>query len=237
NNKVLVGVSATVAIITFFHKSLSTIFKKTQLFIKTKLKLKSVLLPSRKAYMDALNSCLNMNKDTYRAIIVGPLFLSPPWVFDRRNRESSTKSYDDKLFNFLLSKSNSRTHDIRIILRNQNRYVEKIDKLVLPDEREEFKKCVLRNIDSLWGSSLERGPDLVCSDVGHFRIDVIFDKAMISAARLSKERPVNGGYISYDSVEINQQRHVFDQVFDELSRGNGSEVEELKRYIKNLWTE
>lgn len=193
-------------------------------------------LPSRRAYMDKLINLLEINKNRYRAVIVGPLFLHPDWVLKRRNASSSTRSYDDKLFRFILANTNERNHDIRLILANRKRYKTKVDKLVLEGEREKFIEDMLAAVDLVWGGEGEKGPDLLCSDVGHFRIDVIFDHAVVSAARLSPDRPLNGGVLSYSKTEIEFQTETFDQVFDELSEGNAVEVQKLREFIMNLWS-
>jgi hypothetical protein len=239
NVEVIGGLAALAAIWIFFKNGIVFAYRKLALFVRVYLirSDKKRRLATRKEYMETLINLLSLNKKSYRAIIVGPIFLHPAWVVERRNKMSATKSYDDKLYEFIMSKSLKRNNDIRIILRNTERYEVKLNKLILAEDREEFKKDMLSAIDTLWGKNDEKGPDLVCSDVGHFRIDVIFDSAVVTAARLSNDRPVSGGFVSLNKNDHKIQTEIFDQVFDELSSGNSSEVQKLRAYVNQLWTE
>lgn len=238
--KEVIGIAAAlIAIWIFFKNGLIFALRKIVILFKFYFARsdKKKMLVTRKEYMDELIKHLGLNSKSYRAIIVGPIFLHPNWVFERRNKISSTSSYDDKLYEFVMSKSLRRNHNIKIILRNTERYKTKLDKLVLPEERERFKQDVLLAIDALWGMNNEKGPDLVCSNVGHFRIDVIFDNAVVSAARLSDSRPVSGGMLSLSKQDHQVQTQFFDQVFNELSEGNSIEVNKLREYVRVLWSE
>lgn len=239
NETLLSALAALVAIALFLWAPVRVFFRAIFVFVRSRFwnSQKKIRLTTRKQYMEELARLLEINRRQYRAVIVGPLFLHPNWVIERRNAMSATTSYDDKLLTFILAHSQKRNHNIRIILANRARYRTKVDKLVLEAERPKFIADMLQAIDLVWGVNAEKGPDLVCSDVGHFRIDVIFDNALVTAARLSPDRPLSGGLLSYSADEVQAQSELFDQVFDELSGGNAREVQKLKDFVTNLWAE
>lgn len=190
-------------------------------------------LGSRREYVLACMDLLRSTK-TYRATVVGPLFLHPIWYSERRAERRQLPDYERSVYDFVIRHCATRNSDVRIILRNTARYLAKVDELVKRQERSRFKADVLDRIDEVWGDGT-RGPDLCCHETGHMRVEIIFDGAFIESYRPGPNAPLAGGRLSADIDEIADARARFDEVFDGSSRGQLAEINKLKAFVRELW--
>jgi hypothetical protein len=191
-------------------------------------------LSSRKEYVETALSLLRGTHKTYRATVVGPLFLHPAWYVQRRAKSAQLPDYESEVHRFISARP-ARTHDIRLILRNCDRYRDKVDQFVRKEERSFFRDCLLKAIEEMWGQNGERGPDLCCVDTGYLRVELIFDNGMIASHRGGPKSPISGGQLWRDPEVIRNERARFDAVFDGSSRGQASELDELRNFVVNLW--
>lgn len=193
------------------------------------------VLHSREEHAAQAIEQLERGPQTLRATWVGPLFLHPQWYFDRRNADTQRPHIDIALLEYLRRIDVRRSHAHRLICRNAARYRAKIDRYVLPPERDRFIADVLSNVDELWGNDGERGPDLCCIDSGFLKVELIFDDSMIVSHRAGPTAPLSGGTIISDPDSILAERVEFDAVFDGSSRGQFRELQELRHFVRTLW--
>lgn len=192
-------------------------------------------LKSRRELVQTSLSLLVRPSQSFRATIVGPLFLHPPWYVERRNRKIQLPNYDVTLAEYVRTRALSRTHEIRLIFTLSERYRTKVEAYVKPQERRMFQESLLEAIEGLWGSSGNRGPDICCVHPGFLHIQSIYDTAVITTYRVSPTSPIGGGLISYRDDAIERERARFDNVFDSCSNGQEEELKKLMAHVKKLW--
>jgi len=216
---------------------------------KTCLVLKEMLEPSQHCFSKRprdLNSRLMLiqekiklikNTSSLRHQCVGPFFLHPNWLHERRNSIIQSPNFDQILESFISQKCIKRSHEVRVIFRNTTRYIEKL-KFHIKNEKDlnTFKLGILKNIDTVWGKDCSQGPDICCIDTGFIQIDSIFDEGAISAFRATPSTPVAKGTLICDPIDVQKNRERFDTVFDSVSRGQVNEVNSLRNFIEKLDT-
>jgi hypothetical protein len=192
-------------------------------------------LRSRRELIQASSALLTMPSRSYRASVVGPMFLHPSWYMERRDNKVSYPNYDDILARHIKQFAAERTNEIRFIFTNSERYRAKIETYIEPTERLRFQTDLLHAIDSTWGVKGERGPDVCCVHPGFLHIQILFDNAVIITNRPSQMVPTAGGILSYSQDVIERERALFDSVFDSCSGGQHVELNKLRTHIQNLW--
>ena len=80
-----------------------------------------ISLPTRKEYIDAVINTIESDPQFLRAIVVGPHFLHPMWVMQRRLEREQRKSFSLTLRNYLEESLRKGDRDIRLIERNSKR--------------------------------------------------------------------------------------------------------------------
>ena len=192
-------------------------------------------LRSRRELIQASTGLLTAPTRSYRASIVGPMFLHPHWYMERRDKKVSYPNYDSILLRHIRQFGAERTNEIRFIFTNSERYRAKIEAYIEPSERLRFQTDLLKAIDSTWGLNGERGPDLCCVHPGFLHIQILFDNAVIITNRPSQMVPTAGGILSYSQDVIERERALFDNVFDSCSGGQHAELNKLRTHVENLW--
>lgn len=195
----------------------------------------NIELGSRHKLVQVSLTLLTRPTRSYRDIMVGPLFLHPIWYRERRNRKVQLPNYDEALGEFVQRFARERTHEIRFIFTFSDRYRAKIDTYVEPGERSQFQDELLEAVDSLWGPSGDRGPDLCRVHPGFVHIPRIYDNAVVTTYRPSQLTPTAGGLLSYSPDVVERERSRFDTIFDTNSRGQEEELRILRESIRNLW--
>ena len=192
-----------------------------------------VELPSKNDVNAAL--CREIQRTTsFRAILSGPYFLHPEWVFERRRKRIQHEDFDLKLKQFIEQKQGGDKHDIRIMCSNSDRYSEKVRQLVRSTELPRFQSDVLAALESLWQSEAAPGPDLCCVHPGFGHIAYIFDEAVITQFRVAQLGPTRNGHLWRSSAHIQRETTWFDTIFDSASIGQMGEVEKLRNFILTL---
>lgn len=191
-------------------------------------------LSTRREYYAAATKLLK-STNSYRAIAAGPFFVRPDWLMKRRDTIIQSPNYDRSLYNFVEANCSQRNHDIRFIFRNSMRFRQKIDDLILPEERTLFIDDILQSIDSIWGENGDKGPDLICHDTGFLRIELICDSALIETNRIGPDKQITSGTIYSAPTFIRSAQSRYDNVFACLSRGQAQELNDLRDFVKKLW--
>lgn len=196
----------------------------------------SQVLSSRLELMNTIMAEITGDLSSYRATTVGPNFLHPDWVVERRNRQSTTPNYEAIYYSKVISSDHKRLHEHRIFFRNTKRYLDKVNRLVDPSERTRFIDDMIERILLVWGKNYDRGPSIRCHNVGFFRVEIVFPNSLIVGRRLEENGPVSGGVLIRDPTQIVQERSHFDQIFEAGYRGQEAEVQALETFVRNLWT-
>lgn len=193
-------------------------------------------LESRREFVDALTSEYQARPSSLRAHLVGPLFLLPRWMTDRRDAVRPYKNADRLLRNLVSDKCQYRSTEFRLVLTLTDRFREKlVCYLNGPDELETLRVDLLQAIDDCWGPrGVERGPDLICFDTGFYQIDYIFPTCVISQSRLNRSTPTQGGWQYTDTELVRRSQLRFDTAFDANYLGQEAEVTKLKAHIGGL---
>lgn len=195
----------------------------------------SKMLASRKELLEELVYQLSETECELRVNYVGPLFCHPSWYHERRDEAEGNAPNFDVAFHEYLMNSNHGSATTKVVLRNAKRYLEKVSALVLPNERESFKRSILQEVGNIWGEEGEKGPSIMCIEMGSFRHPMIFDDAVIEIVRDAPERPAIRGVVFSDSDYVNWERSNFDRVFEYSHRGQQRELAALREFVTGLW--
>jgi len=192
-------------------------------------------LDTRRDFVDELIRQIDADPASYRAALVGPITLSPPWYTARRDALKPFPNYDVPQWKYLQSRSEFRSHDIRLIFTLSPRYRTKVLEY-LRDEEElsRYKRDVLAAADELWGLQGTRGPDVTCVDTGIYQIDYVFPTALLSQTRARADVPTDGGWLYTDPELVARARSRFDKVFDANYTGHATEVGRLKQHVEGI---
>jgi hypothetical protein len=192
-------------------------------------------LVTREDYLRECARQLYTTEDELYIQYVGPLCLHPNWYFERRDQITKLPNMDRPVQEFIRANADKRTSKVRLTFRNAPRYVDKINEVVRPSERDKFIQEVLEIIDQIWGKEAEKGPDLCCLDTGFLHIPTIYKRVAITSSRTGASTPIQQGalYLDRDIVELEKQR--FNDIFDANNRGLKQELDVLKTYVQGLW--
>lgn len=173
--------------------------------------------------------------NSYRTMVIGPLFIHPEWYADRRDSYVQIPNFDTIFYQYLLKSTRNRNHDIRIILTNGERYITKVNKYVKKNDRKKFQDDLIKSVYKIWGDSFSRGPDLCCINTGFSDINMIFDDNVITTYRPAPHIPTGGGTLYNNTEFVHRCRSRFDIIFDASSGGQQNEIKTLIKFIENLW--
>jgi hypothetical protein len=178
--------------------------------------------------------CREIERTTsFRAILSGPYFLHPEWIFARRAKNLQHDDFDQKLKRFVELHHDCADHEIRLMLTNSDRYLEKLCDLVRPNELSRFQSDLFKIIKTVW-HSVAFGPDLCCIHPGFGHIVYIFDEAVITQFRAQQCGPTMGGLMWNSHVHIQREITRFDTIFDSASLGREVELEKLRSFVAAL---
>lgn len=192
-------------------------------------------LPSRSALLHEITGQLYNTGDELHLTYVGPLCFHPNWYHDRRDSKEIGVPNLERPFRQYLTTHNERTHSIRIEFRNAPRYLEKINEIVMPNERTKFIQETLADIDEVFGEYGENGPDIACLETGFFRHPYVFRGAVIEASRGAPHLPMAQGILITDPHYVQWEKFSYNQVFDLGYRGQEEELQTLKDFVSHLW--
>jgi len=178
---------------------------------------------------------LLLTTKSFRCTFLGPIFLHPQWLVNRRNKKTQRPNFDNTLLKFIKFNSGKYSGQISIILRNTQRYQDKLDELIKPAERTKFKKDMIMAIDDMFGIDGRNGIDICCHNPGHFKIDLMYDNQYLEGSRKSETNQITGGYMYSGKDQLKNAKKEFDSVFDIHFSTRQNEVLKLKSFINNLW--
>ncbi|MDY7031709.1 MAG: HNH endonuclease [Thermodesulfobacteriota bacterium] len=191
----------------------------------------STFLPTRKEYNDMVIETIESKPRVFRAILVGPHFLHPQWLIDRRQKIEPRKSFRAALRTYLVESSHDRTRDIRLILRNSEPYPERLKRLLKQHEVYDLIQDMLRNLYSIFFEERPSTISFCCMDPGHYHGVVISEKSCFVYLRETSISRIDGGYELKDPSHVKMEADRFDMTFDANFRGLDEETNILENYI------
>jgi hypothetical protein len=192
------------------------------------------LLGSKYAFF--AEACAQLaNTQSFRATFVGPVFLFPQWVVDRRNLQRQTPNFSVAVRRYLEEGRTKVGITSRIILRNSNAFLKDYQSLVRPDERNKFINDMLNEVTALYGQRGDEGPQTRCADTGYIYLPHVFEHAVLIATRTGPMAQVDGGWIDTTTEAIRRERDRFDKVYDGVQQTQEEAIEQLRRFIRAFW--
>ncbi len=189
---------------------------------------------TREALMDAYVKSLS-HTESYRNMIMGPVFLSPDWYRERVMANRKYKDFDSLFFQWVLEKTANGINDkIKLIFTNTVRYGIKIKDFLTPGEYKKFRDNVLENVIKLWGVHAEKGPMVCCVDPGYMHIITASDTCAIITQRAGITEPTHKGYITTNIDEIEKISKNFDEIFSYNYTNQKTELNKLLRFINQV---
>lgn len=196
--------------------------------------IKFTQLPTRKEYNDAIIDAIESAPKSLLAIIVGPHFLDPMWIIQRRLEREYRKSFRLTLKNYLKESLERDDRDIRLIIRNSRRYTEVVKKDIRKCEIDKFvreMKSAMRSL--LFPRKLGSTISFCCWDPGLFQV-IITDEFCFEPNRDTDLSPIDSGNRFEDPTYIRMRRTQFELKFDKNFKGLQTELKSLERYIDSL---
>lgn len=192
-------------------------------------------LPTRKKYNDAVIEAIEAGPKLLRAIIIGPHFLHPQWVMQRRLERERRKSFSLTMRNYLEESLHEYDRDIRLILRNSNRYQQILKPLVKQHEIHDVIREMKSNLHGMFSAPESRSTmSFCCTDPGHYHGVIITEKSCFVTSRKTNQSQIEHGYKLKDSQIIEMELTRFDGIFDANFKGQDDEIVLLESYITSL---
>lgn len=188
-------------------------------------------LPRRKKYNDAVIEALESGPKLLRAIIIGPHFLHPRWIIQRRLERERRKSFRLSLRTYLEESLHQPKRDIRLIIRNSIRDPQVILKdLENPHEIRDLIQEMQISLHTIFSTPESHHMSFCCTDPGLYQV-LITEKSCFVTVRRSDRSLIEDGYKLKDPQVIKMELTRFDRIFDANFRGQGAEIDLLGHYI------
>jgi len=177
---------------------------------------------------------LESHPNSLRAIVMGPYFLHPKWIIDRRSEREDRKTFSRPLRTYLEGITPKSKGKVRLIIRNSPRYLDYLKKpkpLVKSEEVPDLIHEMITNFDNL----LKLGTfSFCCADVGYYENVIITETSCFVYSRKTEVTPIESFYQSKDPNKIEIELAHFDEVFDANYKGRDNEITRLKQFIMSL---
>jgi hypothetical protein len=172
---------------------------------------------------------------SFRATFVGPVFLFPPWMIEKRNRFKHTPNFSVAVRRFLQDAKAWDYESVRLILRNADRFAVDYGRIVKGADRNRLVQDMLQAVTVLWGENGDEGPPIRCIDPGYLHLPHIFDDAVLVGTRPSAGAEVDGGWIETSADVVARERDRFDNVFDRVEQSQSEAIEKLQSFLRTMW--
>lgn len=186
---------------------------------------------TKEEFNDAVIKELEAQPKFLRAIIVGPHFLHPDWIIERRIKNESRRSFSLALRTYLEKSSYQSDRDVRLIIRNNDRYLEYLEALVKNQEINILIQEMKNNFDNIMNNKSIR---FCCKDVGFFDGVIITERSYFKYGRTSESTSIESFYQSNDIDKIETESAHFDKTFNANYKGLDNEISILNYYIMSI---
>ena len=186
-------------------------------------------------YNDKVIRELESKPTSLRAILMGPHFLHPPWMVQRRQELEPRRSFGQALQNYLLNSLHHPERDVRLIVRNSIRYLKYLEDLKISEKIPVLIKDMKRNLHTLFPAPSLDLPTFCCTNPGYILGFVITDKSCFIYTRLADDTPLVGGYhLTNQNIFARMLSNVFDEIFNNSYLSRKEEITRLENYIELL---
>lgn len=188
--------------------------------------IKGYNIATRKEYLAKVAEEVSAST-TVRCVYVGPLPFHPEWYFDLKEGMTKMVSMDRAISDALKNKN----INVKIIIRNDLRYLEKI-KSDVPQNL--IPELIHDTCDKYHRLTEKRYNNTVIFwDLGSYHIPIILDKSCIFAYRNQPRSPVEGGFFTKNKEKVSWEKNTFDQLID-MHKDKEGDISELKKFLENL---
>lgn len=170
----------------------------------------------------------------YFTTFVGPMFAHPDWCFDLTKKKLGGTGYDRALFDFLLNVPDAKASDVKIICRNSERYLEIIKGVIAPELLQDFKDQTLQRIDEIWSDDRDGWPLICCVDTGFYQLPTIHRNVAFVTHRRGRQSPIGDTIRSAEKSFLEDQKRIFQYIFEDNFRGIDVELSEMRKFITNI---
>lgn len=192
-------------------------------------------LQTRKKYNDAVINAIESGPKLLRAITIGPHFLHPSWIMQRRLERERRNSFSSTLQNYLKESIDAYDRDIRIIVRNSNRYTHILKRLVRHPEIQDLIQEMKSNLYTIFSAPESSSTiSFCCLDPGYYHGVIITEKSCFVTGRKTDQSQIEYGYELKSSQAIEIELTRFDGIFDANFKGQNDEIALLESYITSL---
>jgi len=197
-------------------------------------------LPNRVEYFEQAIKCLSVSPNYYRAVTEGPSFLHPEWVFKLREADYMKQNvkmpnYDKNVCQTVFQSLNEDQTDICFIIRNSQRYINKLNRIIPVEKRNKFKTDVIKKINALEAENASGKLKLLCIKTGFISVSEIYQTSALESDKFKELLGLTNGYYHEDSYFVNKRRAEFDSIFVNNFDSNRAQFDILRIFIQNLW--
>lgn len=211
-----------------------TIDEKTLITIRELLRTNRALdsisvgnnIPTRKEYLKKVTEAV-LTSSTVRCVYVGPLPFHPEWYFDLKEGLTKMDSMDRAVSTAL---ENSEV-EVKMIIRNDLRYIEKIKSDVPQNLINELIQETCAKYEKLTNPLYNN--KIIFWDLGFYHIPIILDKSCVFALRSQPRSPVEGGFFTEDIEKIKWEKATFDKLL-EMHKDKERNSSNLKNFLNKL---
>ena len=189
-------------------------------------KAKGYNIPTREEYLSKVVEKVS-DSTTVRCVYVGPLPFHPEWYFNLKEGMTRMDSMDRAISRAL----EDPNINVKIIVRNDERYLEKIKSDVPANLVPELIREICEKYEKLTDDSYIN--TIIFWDLGFYHIPIILDDSCIFAYRGQPRSPVEGGFFTEDAEKIQWKKNTFDQLID-MHKNKKGNISDLKKFLENL---
>lgn len=191
----------------------------------------SRFLTTHQAFFDAVCEAMADTR-TARVTIMGPTFLLPDYVLDRRDREKPGRNFTRELKQKLVLPIDFA----HIVLRNSSeRFASMISAYV--ESADEFRAVIGQMLDAqdeMSATGLYPTLRYRCVDTGYMHIPHIFDSVALLGSRRSPNAPVDGGWVVQDPLSVDMEKTRFDRIFEGSEQTRAQAAHRLREFLEGL---
>ncbi len=188
---------------------------------------------TKEKYNEEVIKELETEPKSLRAIVMGPYFLHPQWLINRRIEREDRRSLSLALRTYLEKVANNPNTKVRLIIRNSPRYLNYLMEKTLVGRQDIQKliRAMIRNLDEL---SRSRQVSFCCTEIGYYQNVIITEHLCFRYGRRCETGQIRRFSRVKDPDVIEQESDHFDEVFNKNCKGKDEEIAKLKQFIMSL---
>lgn len=188
---------------------------------------------SKEKYNEEVIKELEAEPKSLRAIVMGPYFLHPQWLINRRIKREDRRRFSLALRTYLEKAAKKPNTKVSMIIRPSPRYLNYLTEksLVGHQDVRRLIHVMIRNLDRL---SKSRQISFCCTEGGYYQNVIITEHSCFRYGRRCETGQIRRFSRVKDPDVIEQESNHFDEVFNENCKGKDEEIAKLKQFIMSL---